>query len=174
LNEGRAKVLRGCKNAVLRGWGSVAGIDISKCLVCREQRGEVVLPGGFLINDDSVVAFHCPPVPGAETPYLGYLFVTSRRHVPSFAELQPGEAAAMGTAIAALSAALKTEGAERVYVISVGHAWPHLHVHLIPRWPETPAEVSWMNVDDWEGARRGGASDVEAMTLQLRTRITAN
>jgi hypothetical protein len=31
-----------------------------------------------------------------------------------------------------------------------------------------------MNVDDWEGARRGDARDVEAMTLQLRTRITAD
>lgn len=149
-------------------------VDDSECLVCREQRGDVVLPGGFLINDDRVVAFHCPPVPGAETPYLGYLFVTSRRHVPSFAELQPDEAAAMGTAIATLSAALKSEGADRVYVMSVGHAWPHLHVHLIPRWPETPAEISWMNVDNWEGARRGDASEVEAMTLQLRSRITAD
>ena len=149
-------------------------VDDSECLVCREQRGDVVLPGGFLINDDSVVAFHCPPLPGAETPYLGYLFVTSRRHVPSFAELEPDEAAAIGAAMGVLSAALKSEGAERVYVLTIGHAWPHLHVHLIPRWPETPAEVSWMNVDDWEGARRGDARDVEAMTLQLRSRITAD
>ena len=148
--------------------------DDSECLVCREQRGDVVLPGGFLVNGDSVVAFHCPPVPGAETPYLGYLFVTSRRHVPSFAELQPDEAAAIGAAIGALSAALKSEGAERVYVMSVGHAWPHLHVHLIPRWPETPAEVSWMNVDDWEGAHRGGVDEVEAITLQLRAHIDAD
>jgi diadenosine tetraphosphate (Ap4A) HIT family hydrolase len=152
----------------------VVDVDDSECLVCREQRGDVVLPGGFLINDESVVAFHCPPLPGVERPYLGYLFVTSRRHVPSFAELEPDEAAAIGAAMGVLSAALKSEGAERVYVLTIGHAWPHLHVHLIPRWPETPAEVSWMNVDDWEGARRGDARDVEAMTLQLRTRITAD
>jgi histidine triad (HIT) family protein len=147
-------------------------VDSSECLVCRELGGDVVLPGGFLIDENSVVAFHCPPMPGAESPYLGYLFVTSRRHVPSFAELKPDEASAMGTAIAKLSAALKSEGADRVYVMSIGHAWPHLHVHLIPRWPETPVEVSWMKVDEWDGARRGDAGEVEAMTRQLRAHIT--
>jgi diadenosine tetraphosphate (Ap4A) HIT family hydrolase len=152
----------------------MVNVDSSESLVCREHHGDVVLPGGFLIENDSVVAFHYPPMPGAETPYLGYLFVTSRRHVPSFAELSPDEAASMGTAIATLSAALKSEGAELVYVLSVGHAWPHLHVHLIPRWPETPADVSWMGVDEWEGARQGDAGDVEAMTFQLRARTTAN
>jgi histidine triad (HIT) family protein len=145
----------------------------SDCLICREHRGEVEIPGDFLIDDKSVVAFHCPPLPGAETPYLGYLFITSRRHVPSFAELRPDEAAAIGTAIASLSAALKSEGAEQVYVLTIGHAWPHLHVHVVPRWPETPEEVSWLHVDDWEGARRGNSEEVAAMTQKLLTRINS-
>jgi histidine triad (HIT) family protein len=145
--------------------------DGPRCLICREHSEGVVLPAGFLIENRDVVAFHCPPLPAAENPYLGYLFVTSQRHVPSFAELYPSQAASMGEAIAAASAALKSEGAERVYLASIGHGWPHLHIHLVPRWPETPPEISWMKVDEWEGARRGGADEVESMTLRLRTHI---
>ncbi len=145
--------------------------DDPRCLICREHSGDVVLPGGFLIENRHVVAFHCPPLPAAENPYLGYLFVTSRRHVPSFAELDHVEAAAMGEAIAVTSAALKSAGAERVYLATVGHGGPHLHVHLIPRWPETPAEVSWMKVDEWEGARRADEEGVKSMTLRLRSYI---
>ena len=66
------------------------------CLICQEHDGRVPIPGGHLIANENVVAFHLPPMPEAPNPYLGYLFVTSRRHVPSFAELDSDEAAAMG------------------------------------------------------------------------------
>ena len=141
------------------------------CLICREHDGRVPIPGGHLIADEHVIAFHLPPMPKALEPYLGYLFVTSRRHVPSFAELDSDEAAAMGVAISRLSAALKAEGADPVYLAGIGHAVPHLHIHLIPRWPETPTEISWINVDDWEGARRGGAEVVNEWTVRLRNRL---
>lgn len=77
----------------------------------------------------------------------------------------------MGVAISKLSAVLKAEGAELVYIAGIGHGWPHLHVHLLPRWPETPTEISWMNVDDWEGARRGDAEVVREWTIRLRERL---
>jgi len=145
--------------------------DAVDCLICQEHDGRIEIPGGHLIADDNVVAFHCPPLPQAPEPYLGYVFVTSRRHVPSFAELNPEEAAAMGVAISRLSAALKAEGAETVYLAGIGHGQPHLHIHLLPRWPETPSHVSWMNVDDWDGARHGGSEIVAEWTMRLRNRL---
>ena len=141
------------------------------CLICREHDGRVPIPGGHLIADEHVIAFHLPPMPKALEPYLGYLFVTSRRHVPSFAELDSDEAAAMGVAISKLSAVLKAEGADPVYLAGIGHAVPHLHIHLIPRWPETPIEISWINVDQWEGARRGNFEVVKEWTIRLRNRL---
>ena len=145
--------------------------DQVECLICQEQDGRIAIPGGHLIANDQVIAFHCPPTPKELEPYLGYVFVTSRRHVPSFAELSVDEAAAMGIAISKLSAALKAEGADPVYVAGIGHGWPHLHIHLIPRWPETPTEVSWTHVADWEGARRGDSEVVSEWTSRLRNNL---
>ena len=113
----------------------VSKTDTAACLICQQHDGRVPILGGHLIANEHVIAFHCPPMPKAPHPYLGYLFVTSRRHVPSFAELNLEEAASMGVAISKLSAALKAEGAEPVYIAGIGHGWPPLHVHLLPRWP---------------------------------------
>jgi histidine triad (HIT) family protein len=139
------------------------------CLVCREHRLEVPLPGGHLEATDTVVAFHLPPwPPTAQDVHLGHLLVTSRRHVPGFAELSEAEAAAVGQSIARWSRALKSLGATRVYVAVLGHGVPHLHVHLTPRWPETPDDVSWLDVDSWDGARRGDFAAATTLAEQVR------
>ncbi len=120
------------------------------------------------MDDEHVVAFHVPPMPDRPTSYLGHLLVTSRRHVPGFAELEPEEAGSVGIALSRLSAALQRSGAERVYLAGVGHGWPHLHVHLLPRYPGTPPEVRWHEVDEWPGARRGGDKEVAEIVDRLR------
>jgi histidine triad (HIT) family protein len=143
-----------------------------ECLICQEHRLEVALPGDHLMATEDVVGFHLPPwPPPAEDVYLGYLMVTSRRHVPDFAELTDAESAAVGRSIGQLSRALKSLGAERVYVAVVGHGVAHLHVHLVPRWPGTPESVSWLDVDSWEGARRGDFAAATEMAEQVRSAL---
>ena len=139
------------------------------CLVCQEHRLEVPLPGGQLVATREVVAFHVPPwPPPAREVFLGYLMVTPRRHVPGFGELSDEEGSEMGQWISRLTRALTSIGAERVYLAVIGHEVPHLHVHLIPRWPNTPEHVSWLHVDDWEGARRGDFAAAREITDQIR------
>ena len=70
-----------------------------------------------------------------------------------------------------LSKALQRLGARRVYVAVIGHDVPHLHVHLIPRWPETPADVSWLAVDEWPGARRGSFEEAAEFVGNLRASV---
>lgn len=152
---------------------SEGGIVAEDCLVCQEHRLEVPLPGDHLVEAEDVVAFHLPPWPPADDVYLGYLMLTPRRHVAGFADLGEGESAAVGRYISRLSRALRTPGAERVYLAVVGHGVPHLHIHLIPRWPGTPADVSWLHVDDWEGARRGDFAAAEVMAGQIRAALHA-
>lgn len=140
------------------------------CLVCAEVRGDVAVPGGHLEDGELVTVFHSPIVDPATDVFVGYLFVTPRRHVPGFAGLTSDEAAAVGASIARWSRALEAAGAAHVYVLRVGHRAPHLHVHLVPRWPETPDDVPWVHVDDWPGARRGGTEDAAALVSDLRRR----
>ena len=138
------------------------------CLVCQELRLDVRPPGDHLVAEEDVVAFHLPPLPPASDVYLGYLLVTPRRHVAGFGDLQPEEAASMGRLMQRMSRSLEALGASRVYVLGIGHAVPHLHIHLVPRWPETPDDVSWLKVDEWQGARRGDYDAATAFALELR------
>jgi hypothetical protein len=50
------------------------------CIVCRELRGDIAVPGGFLLEDAAAAAFHYPPLEevGNTRPYLGHLLVVTR------------------------------------------------------------------------------------------------
>jgi histidine triad (HIT) family protein len=141
------------------------------CLVCREQRGEVEVPGGFLWDDDLVVAFHVPPLDDDRgKPYLGHLLVTTRRHVDHFGDLSDEEAERVGRIASRLARALREQhDATRVYSAVIGPRLPHFHLHLLPRYPETPPELRWIEVDEWEGARRGGRDEIAALVERLRS-----
>jgi histidine triad (HIT) family protein len=59
-------------------------------------------------------------------------------------------------------------GAEHVYAAVIGDGVPHLHVHLLPRYPGTPREYWWTKVDEWPQARRGELAEIEAFVAGLR------
>jgi histidine triad (HIT) family protein len=136
------------------------------CLVCREIAGDVEVPGGALHSSPHSLLVHIPPINGGDV-FLGHLLVVPRRHVADFAGLDNTEAADVGVSIHLGSRALKGAGAENVYVATIGHSVEHLHVHLLPRWPETPREVPWHSVDDWSGARRATFDEAAAFATQL-------
>jgi histidine triad (HIT) family protein len=133
--------------------------SMTECLVCQEVSGAIAVPGGPLESSDTALVFHVPPLKSADV-YLGHLLVVPRRHAADFAELDDDEASQIGLMIRRWSRSLKAAGAERVYVATIGHSFDHLHVHLLPRWPNTPPDVPWHSVDEWPGARR--ATFVEA------------
>jgi diadenosine tetraphosphate (Ap4A) HIT family hydrolase len=147
---------------------------VGGCLVCDEIEGRIELPGGFLWQAEEAVAFHMPPLPdrGAPEPYLGHLLVVTRRHAASIAELTDAEAAAVGVAATRVAAALvRVAGATRVHTSVIGTGVAHFHEHLLPRYADTPAAVPWHAVDEWEGARRGGAGAVAELAARLRTAL---
>jgi diadenosine tetraphosphate (Ap4A) HIT family hydrolase len=147
-------------------------VDRGGCLVCQEIDGEVEVPDGLLVDTDTVGAFHRPPWPDPEDDvFLGHLLVCPHRHAPDWAALTDDEAADVGAWVARLSRALKGLGATRVYTMTLGHAVDHLHVHLVPRWPETPQDVTWQHVDDYPGARRGPLADAAELAARLRDEL---
>jgi histidine triad (HIT) family protein len=142
------------------------------CLVCGELSGEVEVPGGVLWAEELAVAFHVPPLSSRGDPYLGHLLVVTRRHVAGLGDLGDEEAAAVGRGAARLARALVgAAGATWVHSAVAGLDVPHFHLHLLPRYPDTPRAVPWHAVDDWDGARHGSAAAVTALCERLRSAL---
>ncbi|MGW2939948.1 HIT family protein [Streptomyces sp. NPDC001156] len=123
--------------------------------------------------DDLVVVSHLSPrAPGgADSVYLGHLLVEPRRHAPGLADLNDAEAQRVGFWCTRAAAALREAGsAEHVYAAVIGDNVPHLHVHLLPRYPGTPRDYWWQRVDEWPDAPRGGEGEAAAMVKRLRLR----
>jgi histidine triad (HIT) family protein len=143
-------------------------------LICQEQRGEVELPGGPLLVDDVVFAFHAPPIDENPRPYLGHVLLTPRRHAPGLDDLTDEEGAAIGVAMPTVARALREAvDPERIYSMVVGHHVPHLHIHLFPRYRGTPEGVSWLETLGWEGSPRGGPAEIAELVERLRARLEA-
>lgn len=147
---------------------------VPDCFVCAKHRDRgPYLPGGAIAEDDLVLVSHVvtPEVLGRDgtTAYLGHLFVEPLRHAPGLADLTDAEAGRVGLWCTRASRALReAAGAEHVYAAVFGDGVPHLHVHLLPRFPGTPREYWGTHVNRWPQARRGATADIEALVAELR------
>jgi histidine triad (HIT) family protein len=98
--------------------------------------------------------------------------VEPKRHAPGLADLSDVEAQALGLLVARLSRALKaSESAEHVYAFVLGDLVPHLHIHVVPRYPGAPREYWGMHVDEWPEAPRGGPEEMAALCARLRASL---
>lgn len=136
------------------------------CYVCAKQAtGE-----GMVARDELIFVGHVlPDAPGTDgRVYLGHLVVEPRRHVPGLADLTRDEAAALGQWAARAARALR---AEHVYSSVVGHQVDHLHLHLVPRYADTPREYWWPRLDEWPDAPMGGKDHVTRLVDEIRARL---
>lgn len=83
----------------------------------------------------------------------------ARRHVAAIADLDPEEAASLGSVLRAASVALReTVGCEKTYVMQFAEAEAHRHVHfhVVPRMPgldvdrRGPNVFAYLNVPEHE------------------------
>ncbi len=108
------------------------------CLACRIVAGEVRPPGGIVWRGDGLTV-HGLADP---CPIPGWLVLTSDRHARALDDLEPGELAALGPAAARVMRAQRAAlGAEHVYAFAIGDALHHFHLHLVPRFADTPARL---------------------------------
>jgi histidine triad (HIT) family protein len=145
---------------------------MADCFICRKHRGEVSLPGGAIYEDDLVYVGHAQIREGQTVTYLGYLMVESKRHAPGLPDLTDTEAQALGLLVTRLSRALKaSEGAVHVYAFVLGDLVPHLHIHVIPRYPHAPREYWGVHVDEWPDAPHGGPREIAALCARLGSHL---
>jgi histidine triad (HIT) family protein len=140
------------------------------CFSCRKHKGLELVPGGPVYEDETVFSGHSWSIEDQSTPYLGGFIVEPKRHLPTWAELNDKEAETIGRVIRDVSRTLKKLlNAEHIYVFVLGHHVPHLHVWVVPRYPDTPREYWGMDVFEWPDRPMGGKEEVEEICKKVRS-----
>lgn len=145
------------------------------CFICEKHALGDDVPGGVLFDDGVVYAGHTHPLESDDAA-LGYLMVEPRRHAARLGDLTDEEAARIGVVVNRLSRALReVAGAQHVYSFVFGDRVDHLHVHLAPRYPDTPKELFGLGAVGIQHSRevpRGGVDDIARICDDLRTAIS--
>ncbi|WP_242337929.1 MULTISPECIES: HIT family protein [Anaeromyxobacter] len=110
----------------------------AQCIGCAISRGLHRVPGGLLRREGGFV-LHALADP---SPLRGWLVLTSERHARAWYDLPEDELAALGPLVARVMAAQREAlGAEHVYAFAIGDVLRHFHLHLVPRFSDTPERL---------------------------------
>ncbi len=113
-------------------------IHSQSCIACEIASGARRTPGGLLLRDGGFV-LHALADP---SPLRGWLVLTSERHARAWADLDAAALATLGPLAARVMTAQRTVlGAEHVYAFSIGDLVRHFHLHLVPRYADTPERL---------------------------------
>jgi diadenosine tetraphosphate (Ap4A) HIT family hydrolase len=148
-------------------------VATESCFICQKHRGNE--RDGFCIFEDHLV--YVGHIHGDDNEiYLGHVMVEPKRHVEGLAALTAEEAAAIGQTVSKLAEAMRTsEGVTQVTSFVFGDGSErHLHVHVVPRYPETPEDFHLLRILQWPGAPRGGAHEVRDLCARLRTALATD
>jgi histidine triad (HIT) family protein len=151
------------------------GIILSEsCFICNKHTGKIVTSGTMIYEDDYVYVGHIDR--NGKPNYLGHIMIDLKRHTPSLADMTTEEARAFGLIMARVSKALKdSENAEHIYSLVSGNSVPHLHMHIVARYPNTPEE-HWgpMAVYDWREAPMGDNHEVVKLCSRIKFHLENN
>ncbi|GIO27176.1 HIT family protein [Ornithinibacillus bavariensis] len=144
------------------------------CFICNKHAGNIQTSGAVIYEDEYVYVGHIDR--NGNPNYLGHIMIDLKRHVPTLGDMNMEEAMAFGKAMARMSRALmEVEKAEHIYSYVTGHAVPHLHMHLVPRYPNTPKEF-WgpFAVYDWSDAPFGDNNEVITLCNRIKSHLENN
>ncbi|MDZ5473100.1 HIT family protein [Bacillus sp. 31A1R] len=139
------------------------------CFICNKHKGHLQTDGVVIYENEYVYVGHIDNQ--GKPSYLGHLMIDLKRHVPTLAEMTPDEAKSFGVMVSRVSKALKeTESAEHIYAVVAGNAVPHLHMHLVARYPHTPEEY-WgpFAVQEAPNAKMGNPNDVTELCKRIKS-----
>jgi diadenosine tetraphosphate (Ap4A) HIT family hydrolase len=112
--------------------------DRDACLACDLVAGARSPPGGILLREGGL-ALHAL---ADASPIRGWLVLTSERHARAWYDLDAEALASLGPLAARVMAAQRRVlGAEHVYAFAIGDVLRHFHLHLVPRFADTPERL---------------------------------
>ena len=135
------------------------------CVACAIARGDLRPPGGVLWCGDGLLLHG---LAGA-TPIAGWSVLTTARHARALDDLDAAELAAVGPAAArAMRAQRQALGAEHVYAFALGDVLHHFHLHLVPRFADTPERLRGRRCLDAAPGEARPAAEIEAGAEAVR------
>ncbi|WP_102275380.1 HIT family protein [Cytobacillus massiliigabonensis] len=147
---------------------------MNDCFICHKHNGAIKTDGVTIYEDEYIYVGHIDR--NGKPNYLGHIMIDLKRHAPTLGDMTEEEAKAFGLMMSRVSKALmKSENAEHVYAVVSGNAVPHLHLHLMARYPNTPKEFwgPW-EVYDWEDAPMGDNQAVIELCNRIKKYLENN
>ena len=90
----------------------------------------------MIYENDLIYVSHAQLWRDEKEHYLGHVFIETKRHVAEVADLTEEEAQTIGVYTSRIAKALlNTEQMEHVYIFVIGDGVPHVHYHVIGRYP---------------------------------------
>lgn len=142
------------------------------CFACDQQSTSDLPP-----REDVVHTEHWRVAHAFNSTLPGWLVLLPTRHVASFTELTPHAADELGGLVLRLSTALEAvTGCAKTYLMQFSEAegFSHLHLHLVPRMADQPAEARGPRIFTYlseDPARWLPATDLDAIALSVRAAL---
>ena len=140
-------------------------LGCSECVIVRGG----VLPRGLPVVTRGIFVVH-PRAEDAAVP--GWMIIAPVRHVEQWDDLSPREQKELGELIGIVSGALRAAtDAEKIYVNVFAEVVAHLHVHVIARTRDVPAEMRGPRIFQTAGADPEAADTIaRAVLARLKPR----
>ena len=136
--------------------------DCGACLIVTNRSRP---PGGVVVRTDGFVVHGID----GPSPVPGWIVITSERHVRGVYDFTPEEWTKVGPLIGKLMQLQKSElHAEHVYLFAIGDLLPHAHLHLVPRYADTPVHLRGRGAFDAKPNEMAEPSKIEAAVDELR------
>lgn len=138
------------------------------CVACRIVSGDPLTPGGIVARRDGFVLHAI----AADSPLRGWMVLSSERHVRGLYDLDAQELAALGPLTkAVMDAQREALGAEHVYAFAIGDVLLHFHLHLVPRFADTPERLRGRKCFDLLPGDALPAEELAAAALRVGQRL---
>ncbi|MDC0711185.1 HIT family protein [Stigmatella sp. ncwal1] len=139
------------------------------CLGCAVVGGATRPVGGVLARAPGLVVHGV----AGPSPLPGWLVISSERHVRAWYELDEEAARELGPLAArVMRAQREVLGAEHAYAFAIGDVLRHFHLHLVPRFAQTPRRLWGRGAFDATEADHLPAGALEAAAQALAGALT--
>ncbi|WP_224363497.1 HIT family protein [Hyalangium versicolor] len=144
-------------------------IDVNHpCLGCAIVSGATRPPGGIIARAPGLV-LHGVASP---SPVPGWVVISSERHARALYDLDESVARELGAfAARVMRAQREALGAEHAYAFAIGDVLRHFHLHLVPRFPDTPQHLWGRAVFDAPPSEHRSNEELEAAARTLATAL---